>query len=106
MIFIALHRPRGPLPPELLKILVDIGKKFIAKPEEFVPGGKLLAAYLGRVEEITICLWDVPSAENLMPSFEKIKDMGYDTTIIPLDKFSEGIVKREKALAEAAKIMK
>ncbi len=103
MEIILMHRPRGALPLELSKMAVEIGKKFIAKPEEFVPGGKLIGAFMGRVEELIFCIWDVPSVESLMPFFEKVKNMGWDTTVIPVDKFSEGIAKAEKALAEMMK---
>jgi len=103
MEFILIHRPRGLLPLEVEKLSVEIGKKFIVKPEEFVPGGKLIAAFLGRLEELTVTIWDVPSAENLMPFFEQVKNMGWDTTVIPVDNFSDGIAKAEKALTEAAK---
>jgi len=100
---IIIHRPRGPLPPEISMAAVQLAKKVIAKPEELVPGGKPIAIYAARCQELVVCIWDVPNVENLVPVSEQLSYLGWDTEIIPAEKMSDAIPKYEKALAEAMK---
>lgn len=103
MEFILIHRPIGPLPPEFMKAGIEFAKKLLEKPEELVPGGKLIAAYGARCESLVVCIWDVPNAENLIPAFEQLNLLGWNTEVIPAEKMEVSIPKFEKALAEAAK---
>jgi len=103
MEFILIHRARGLIPPENEKAIVELAKKLIEKPEELVPGGKVIAAYAARCKDLVVCIWDVPKAENLVPAFEQLANLGYDTEIIPAEKWSESISKYEKTLVEALK---
>ena len=98
MEYILIHRPRGLIPPEIWKTIVELTKKLNEKPEEIVPGGKIMAAYTARCKAFVVCIWDVPSAESLMPAFEQLSDLGVDTEIIPAEKVSDALLKWEKTL--------
>jgi len=98
MEFILLHRPRGPLPPENAKAYLELGKKILS-------GGKGIS-YVARSESLVVCIVGVPNAENLMPVLEQMNLLGINTDVIPVDKTEVAIPKMEKALAEAAKMMK
>jgi hypothetical protein len=99
MEFILIHRPRGPLPPELIKASLEFGKNV----EKMVPGGKLLSSYSARSQTAIFCIWSVPNAEMLMPVTEQMSYMAWDTEVIPAEKTTDAIPKMEKALAQAMK---
>jgi len=101
MEFILLHRPRGLLAPENMKASMEIGKKI-----KELYGGKPMLSYVARSEMLIVCIVDVPNAENLMPVCEQMNFLGWNTEVIPVDKAEVAIPKMEKALAEAAKMMK
>ena len=42
-----IHRLNGVVPPEMMAASLEIGKKLNFKPEELVPGGKLIAHVFG-----------------------------------------------------------
>jgi len=86
-----------------MKAVAELAKKLITKPEELVPGGKLIAAYHARCEGFTLCIWDAPNAENLMPAFEQLEHLGWDTEVIPAEKMLDTIPKFANALAKEAK---
>ena len=86
-----------------MKKALELGKKINTTPEEVVPGGKLIASYHAKCQGFILCIWDVPSLDNLMPAMEQLRLLGYDTEVIPADKMSDAIPKFEKVLAEAMK---
>lgn len=100
---VLLHRPRGLLPPELVKAAIEVGKTLDVRAETVVPGGKLVASYSAHNQMLIICLWDVPSVDSLIPVCEQMTFYGWDTEIIPVEKAADAIPKMEKALAEMAK---
>ena len=93
-----IHKAVGLLPPESWVALTEMGKKLQANPGEFVPGGKLIAAYSARALSMIICLWEVPSMEAMMPALEQMNMLGMDTDTILVDKLPVGIAKFEQAL--------
>ncbi|MBA7687027.1 hypothetical protein ES703_95487 [subsurface metagenome] len=93
-----IHKLIGVVPPEMMAASIDIGKKLVAKPGEFVPGGKLIAAYGARALSMIVCLWEVPSMEALMPVLEQMNMLGWDTDTIPVEKMEVALPKFEKAL--------
>ena len=92
-----IHSPMT-VPPEMVAARIDISKKLLAKPGEFVPGGKLIAAYGARALSMAVCLWEVPSMEALMPALEQMNMLGWNTDTIPVEKMEVAIPKLEKAL--------
>lgn len=81
-----VHKVVGVLPPETLKAGAEMGKKLIAKPKDFVPGGKLISSYAARGIYMIVCVWDVPNVDSLMPVMEQMKMVGWNTDIIPVEK--------------------
>lgn len=102
MEFILLHRPLGPLPPEVLKKTLEFVKQLNAEPSRFVPGGKIVAAYNGRNQWLQVCIWEAPSLDAMMPFLEAMAGMGFNTEVIPADKMEDAIPKWEKQLAQQA----
>lgn len=96
-----LHRPRGQLPPELLKASMEIGKQILARSPS--GGGKLIASYTARNQMLIICLVDTPSMDSVIPTCEQMNMVGWDTEIIPIEKSADAAPKMEKALAEMLK---
>ena len=95
---VLLHKAIGLLPPEMLAASIEIGKKVAAKPEELVPGGKLIASYFARSLSLVVCIWEVPNLEALMPMVEQLNMLGWNTEIIPVEKTEVHLEKVEKAL--------
>ena len=93
-----IHKLIGLVPPEMMAASIEIGKKVIAKPEELVPGGKIIASYAARALSMVVCIWEVPSMEALMPLVEQMNMLGWDTDTIPVDKMEVALQKYEKAL--------
>ena len=93
-----IHKPAGLLPPEMMAASLEIGKKLEASPEEFVPGGKMIASYSARGLSMIVCIWEVPSMEALMPLEEQMNMLGWETDTIPVEKMEVAIPKFEKAL--------
>jgi hypothetical protein len=98
MEFMLIHTPRGINPPEVVARNLELMKKFFAKPDDFVPGGKLIATYGARTKMFIVCIVDVPSAEALCPFLEQIMIAGWDTDVMPAEKTTVCIEKLEKAL--------
>ena len=98
MEFILIHKPRGIIPPDVLTDQMEQVKKLLAKPDEFVPGGKLVASYAVRGKMLVICIWDAPSIEAVCPMAEQMDLGGWDTDIMPLEKMSVHLEKLSKAM--------
>jgi len=81
-----VHKVVGALPPEMMKTGAEMGKKLLAKPKDFVPGGKLISSYSARGIYMLVCVWDVPNVDSLMPVMEQMKMVGWNTDIIPVEK--------------------
>jgi len=103
MEIILIHRPRGLLPPELVKASIELGKELNVKTEKAVPGGKLVASYAACGQMCIFCVWDVPRVDNLMPLCGQMTWLGWDTEVIPVQKMKDALPAMEKALAEMAK---
>lgn len=95
---ILIHKPMGTLPPEMLTAGMELTQKVMAKPEEFVPGGKLIAAYFARSLWLAVCIWEVPTVEALMPFLEQTNMLGWNNEVIPAEKADVAIEKATKAL--------
>ena len=95
-----VHKTVGVLPPEMMKTGMEMGRKLIAKPEEFVPRGKILYSVAALNSWMLVCLWDVPSVDVLVPVTEQMKMVGWDTDIIPVEKTEVWLSKLEKAQAK------
>lgn len=102
MEFILLHRPLGPLPPEVLKSALEFTKQLNAEPSKFVPGGKIIAAYNGRSQWLQVCIWEAPSIDAMMPLLEAFAGMAINTEVIPAEKIEVAIPKWEQQLAQQA----
>jgi hypothetical protein len=98
MEFILIHKPRGIFSPEVATATIEQVRKLLAKPDDFVPGGKLIASYAARGKSFTLCIWDAPSAEALCPFIEQLALAGWDTDIMPAEKMTVHIEKLAKAL--------
>jgi hypothetical protein len=96
-----LHRPISILPPELMKANMEIAKQILTKGPP--GGGKLIASYVARNQNLVICIVDVPSMDNVVPTLERMTMLGIDTEIIPIEKTADAQPKFEKALAEMMK---
>jgi hypothetical protein len=98
MEFILVHKPRGITSPEVMARNIENTKKLVAKPDAFVPGGKVIASYAARSKALVVCIWEAPSAEALCPVLEQMVLGGWDTDVIPAEKTTVYLEKTEKAL--------
>jgi uncharacterized protein with GYD domain len=98
MEFILIHKPLGIIPPEIMAGTLEQVGKLLAKPGDFVPGGKLIASYGARGKSLVVCIWEAPSAEALCPFIEQLAMAGWETDMIPADKMTVHIEKLAKAL--------
>lgn len=96
-----LHRPISVLPPEFMKANMEIAKQILTKGPP--GGGKLIASYVARNQNLVICIVDVPSMDNVVPTLERMTMLGIDTEIIPVEKTADAQPKFEKAMAEMMK---
>jgi len=95
---VCIHKPVSLMPPEMMAAGLELGKKIQAKPEEMIPGGKVIASYYARALWAIYCIWEVPRVESLMPMAEQLKMLGWNTEVIPVDKAELAIQKFEKAM--------
>ena len=102
MEFLLIHKPLGPLPPDLLKGVLGFTKQLITAPSRVVPGGKIIASYNARGQWLQVCIWDVPSFDSLLPLLEAFQGMRFNTEVIPVETVSEAIPKWEQQLAQQA----
>lgn len=102
MEFVLIHRPLGPLPPEVMKRGIELVKKLFAEPSKVVPGGKIIAAYTAYAQSLVVCIWEVPSVNALIPFLEHVWAVGWETEVIPAEKMTTFIPKAEKMLAQMA----
>jgi hypothetical protein len=102
MEFITITKSQGFLPLEVRGATIEQTRKLLAKPDDFVPGGKLIAAYGIRGKAFILCIWDVPNAEALCPFVEQLDLAGWDTDIMPAEKMTV----RVERIAKALKAMK
>jgi hypothetical protein len=96
-----IHRPKGILPPELLKASIQVGKEVIIKGP--LGGCKLLASYTARNQMLIVCIVDTPTMDDVIPVVEQMMMVGWDTEIIPVEKSITALPKMEKALEQMAK---
>jgi hypothetical protein len=80
---------------------MEIAKQILA--EGPLGGGKLIAQYVARNQNLFICILDVPSMDTVVPTLEQIMTLGIDTEIIPVEKGKDPLSKFEKAMAEMVK---
>jgi hypothetical protein len=98
MEFILIHKPRGIISPEAKIRNVEQVKKLLAKPDDFVPGGKLIASYGARCKMFIVCIWEAPNTESLCPFLEQLSLADWDTDVIPAEKMTVHVEKIVKAL--------
>jgi hypothetical protein len=98
MEFILTHKPLGTISPEIMEGTLEQVSRLLAKPDEFVPGGKLIASYGARGKFFNVCIWDVPNTEALCPFVEQLALAGWDTDIIPAEKMTVHVEKLSQAL--------
>lgn len=103
MDYIIIHKPMSIIPPEVMAGTLEQVGKLLARPGDFVPGGKLIASYGARNKSFVVCIWDAPSAEALCPFVEQLVMAGWETDIMPADKMNVHIEKLAKALATIKK---
>lgn len=97
-----IHRQLGPVPAEMMKKTMEIGKQLDADPSKFVPGGKLIASYKACGQSLIVCIWEVPTVEALIPLLEQMNFMEWETEVIPAEKMATFLPKAEKLLAQMA----
>ena len=100
MEIVVIHKPIGVVLPEMMTAGIELTRKLLAKPGEFVPGGKLIGSYYARCEWVVVCIWEVPTVEALVPVLEQMKMLGWNTEVIPVEK-SEVAVEKAAKLLEA-----
>ena len=93
MEFILIHKPLGVISPEVMLGTMEQVRELLAKPDGFVPGGRLIASYGARSKSFVVCVWEAPSAEVLCPFLEHLVLAGWETEIMPAEKM---IVQVEK----------
>jgi hypothetical protein len=98
MEFILIHKPLGIISPEVMGATLEQVGKLLAKPDDFVPGGKLIASYGARCKSFVVCIWDAPSAEVLCPFVEQLVQAGWETDILPAENMTVHIDRLMKAL--------
>jgi hypothetical protein len=98
MEFIVIHKPLGIIPPEVMSGTLEQVGKLLARPGDFVPGGKLIASYGARGKSFVVCVWEAPNAEALCPFVEQLVMAGWETDIMPADNMKIHIEKLGKAL--------
>jgi hypothetical protein len=103
MEFIMIHKPQGVIPPEVMAGTLEQVGKLVARPGDYVPGGKLIASYGARGKSFVVCIWDAPSAEALCPFVEQLAMAGWETDIMPADEMTVHVKKLGKALQAARK---
>jgi hypothetical protein len=96
-----IHRPRGVLPPELMKASIDVGNEFIIRGP--LGGCKLLASYTALNQMLMVCIVDAPSMDDVVPIVAQMMTVGWDTEIIPVEKTVVALPKMEKALEQISK---
>lgn len=99
MEIILVHKPIGLIPPESMKLSMDRAKELCAKPQEFVPGSKLIGSYTAIGAQVIFCIWDVPNTESLLPLLRNMSIAGWNTEIIPVERTEVAIPNIEKAMA-------
>ena len=95
---VLIHKPIGPIPPEMQKPNIDYTKNVLAKPESVVPGGKLVGSYQALGQWLSVCIWDVPHIEALTPLLEQLRLLGMNTEVIPVERGDVAIAKMEAVL--------
>ena len=103
MEIILIHTPRGILPPDLTKAIIDLGKDIDKNAEKAAPGSKLIASYIPCGQMRIFCIWDAPKIESLLPILGQMVALGWDTEVIPVMKSRDAIAMFEKTLAQMAK---
>jgi hypothetical protein len=98
MEFMTIHTMGSTMTQETMVASLEMGKKLMAKPGDFVPGGKLLFSYAGRGKGIIVCLWEAPNVDCMMPALEQMHLLGWDTEIIPVDEMNIHLKKLEQAM--------
>ena len=93
MEFILIHKPLGIVPPEVMGGTLEQVGKLLAKPDDFVPGGKLIASYGARSKSFVVCVWEAPSVEVLCPVVEQLVLAGWETDIMPAEKMTVQVEK-------------
>jgi hypothetical protein len=101
MELLLIHRPKGILPPELMKASIEVGNQIIIKGP--LGGCRLLASYTARNQMLIVCIVDAPSMDDVIPVCEQMLMVGWETEIIPVEKSVVALPKMEKALAQMAK---
>jgi hypothetical protein len=85
MDFILIHTLRSTPTPQELAVMVEQTKMFLAKPGDFVPGGKLLISRVALNKGIFICIWNAPGIEALCPLVSQLEFGGWETDILPAE---------------------
>ena len=106
MQFVLVHKGPGIIPPEGMKLTLDMAKRLGANPQAFVPGGKVIASYYAIGAQTIFCIWDVPQAEALSSLIRNMSLVGWNTDVIPAESAEVAIPHLEKAFQELAQMMK
>jgi hypothetical protein len=93
MEFILIHKPLGVISPEVMLRTMEQVRELLAKPDRFVPGGKLIASYGARGKSFVVCVWEAPSADAFCSFIEHLVPAGWETDIMPAEKMSVQVEK-------------
>jgi hypothetical protein len=106
MQLVLVHKGPGTIPPESMKLTLDMAKQLRANPQAFVPGGKIIASYYAIGSQTLFCIWDVPQIEALSPLIRNMSLVGWNTDVIPVESAEVAIPNIEKAYQELAQMMR
>ena len=98
MEYICISKPRGIITPEVLSTQIEMAKKIVEKPGDFVPGAKLIASYAAHNKCLLVFIWDAPSIDALCPTLVQLDLWGYDTDVMPAETVAAHMETLEKAL--------
>lgn len=106
MDYVLIHKPVGALPPEAMKLTLEMAKRLRAKPQEFVPGGKVIGSYYAIGMQEIFCIWSVPNIDALTGLLRNMSIAGWNTEVIPVENGQTAIESIEKAMQDMMAQMK
>ncbi len=106
MDYVLIHKPIGLVPPEGMKLAMDMSKKLRANPQEFVPGGKVIASYYAIGKQEIFCIWNVPTIDAFTGLLRMMSIAGWDTDVIPVENGQTAIESIEKTMMDMMAQMK
>jgi hypothetical protein len=103
MEYMLVHTGRGIFTPEIMVPMMEQSKLMANNPAAFVPGGKLVGSWVARNKALIVCIWEVPSVENLGGLVEMMELSGWDTDINLTESFPAHIERIGRVMASMKK---